>query len=161
MKIRGDIYFLRQKVKFGGNKMIVEKDCKVKIHYNGKTLDDAYKLSTEGRDPIEFTVGQGQAPMGLENRIMGMREGEKKVITLNPDEGFGPKKKALIARISTSDFSDYVEPKIGLRYKVRFPNGNIENARVVSIDDDMVTLDANHQLAGRTVKLELEIVQVE
>ena len=141
--------------------MIVEKDCKVKIHYNGKTLDDAYTLSTEGKEPVEFTVGQGQAPMGLENQIMGMREGEKKIITLNPDEGFGPPKKALIAKISKSDFSDYVEPKVGLRYKVQFPNGNIENARVVSIDDDTVTLDANHQLAGRTVKLELEIVQVE
>jgi FKBP-type peptidyl-prolyl cis-trans isomerase 2 len=141
--------------------MIVEKDRKVKIHYNGKTLDDAYQLSTEGRDPIEFTVGQGQTPMGLENGIMGMREGEKKTITLNPEEGFGPKKKALIAKISTSEFSGDVEPKPGHRYKVRFPNGNIENARVVSIDDDTVTLDANHQLAGRTVKLELEIVQVE
>ena len=141
--------------------MIVEKDRKVKIHYNGKTLDDAYALSTEGRDPVAFTVGQGQAPMGLEDRSVGMREGEKKAITLSPAEGFGPKKKALIAKISTSDFSDDVEPKIGLRYKVRFPNGNIEIARVVSIDDDVVTLDANHQLAGRTVKLELEIVQVE
>jgi len=141
--------------------MIVEKDCKVKIHYNGRTLDDAYTLSTEGKGPVEFTVGQGQAPMGLEDRIIGMREGEKKVITLKPDEGFGPKKKALIAQISTREFSDYAEPKIGIRYKVRFPNGDIENARVVSIDDDMVTLDANHQLAGRTVKLELEIVQVE
>lgn len=141
--------------------MIVEKDRKVKIHYNGKTLDDAYTLSTEGKDPVELTVGQGHAPIGLENRIMGMREGEKKAITLNPDEGFGPKQRALITKISKNEFSDDVEPQPGQRFKVRFPNGKIEIARVVSIDDDLVTLDANHQLAGRTVKLELEIVQVE
>lgn len=140
--------------------MIAEKGRKVKIHYHGKTLDDKYVLSTMGKDPVDFTLGRGVAPSGLEENIIGMRVGEKKEITLNPADGFGKKNRTLVTEINKGDFSDNADPQIGQAYKVKFPDGSIKKAKVMAVEDNTVTLDANHPLAGRTVKLKVEVVAV-
>jgi FKBP-type peptidyl-prolyl cis-trans isomerase 2 len=137
-----------------------KKDSRIKIHYQGKTLDDAYVMSTKDKDPMELTIGAGVLPDGLEENIIGMSVGEKKEITLPPEEGFGMRSSELVTKVNKDEFPDQADPKIGNYYKLKLPDGRIKEAMVKAVDESTVTLDANHPLAGRTVKLEVELVDV-
>ena len=67
----------------------------VKIAYHSKTQDKKYTISSQEKGPIKFKIGMGSVPLGIEKAVIGMRIGEKRRITLNPEEGFGKKSAAL------------------------------------------------------------------
>lgn len=127
----------------------------VGIHYTG-TLDDGTVFdSSEGRDPLSFTLGTGQVVPGFEAAVRGMSLGETKTVTIQPDQAYGPRRAELIGLIPP----EQVPEGVAVGDQLRAANGQV--AVVVEITEEGVRMDANHPLAGLALTFKLELVSVE
>lgn len=132
----------------------------VRIHYKG-TLDDGSVFdSSEGRDPLEFTVGTGQIIPGLDEALPGMTVGEKKSVTIEPDKAYGPAHAEARQAVSRDKIPPEVPMEIGIQLEMKTPDGRSIPVRVVEIGEETVTLDANHPLAGKALTFDFEIVSI-
>ncbi len=133
---------------------------KVKVHYTGKFEDGEVFDSSADREPLEFTLGQGQVIPGFENGIKGMEIGEKKSITVAPEDGYGPRHDQNIIEVKKSVFPADIVPEVGRQLQVQSPDGNRMNVVISDVKDETVTLDANHPLAGKTLVFDVELVEI-
>ena len=134
---------------------------KVKVHYTGKFEDETVFDTSQGRAPLEFTIGKGNVIPGFEHAIIGMETGAKKTFTIPPDEGYGTRRDELMVEVSKSDFPPDVTPEIDQQLQMKRPDGNVITVVVSKIDGDKVTLDANHPLAGKTLVFDVELVEID
>ncbi|MGH1356444.1 MAG: FKBP-type peptidyl-prolyl cis-trans isomerase, partial [Thalassovita sp.] len=118
----------------------------VRIHYTGTLADGATFDSSEGRDPLEFTVGSGQIIPGLDKALPGMTVGEKKTVEIEPAEAYGEAQADAIQAIPRSNVPPEVPLEIGLQLQMQSPSGQVVPVTVVEITEEEVTLDANHPL---------------
>lgn len=132
----------------------------VRVHYTGKLEDGSVFDSSEQRDPLEFTVGSGQVIPGFESAVTGMAVGESKSATLPPEEAYGPHREELMATVDKEQLPDDLDVAVGQRLQVQQPDGRRLVVSVAEIGDKTVTLDANHELAGKTLTFELKLVDV-
>lgn len=132
----------------------------VKIHYTGKLEDGTVFDSSEGRDPLEFTLGDGKIIPGFEKGTEGMEVGEKKTISIQPEDAYGQYRDDLKAEVKKSEFPEGANPEVGQIYQMQQPNGQAVDLRVIGIEGEQVTLDANHPLAGKTLTFDIELVEV-
>jgi peptidylprolyl isomerase len=112
-----------------------------------------------GAEPLQFEIGEGKLLPAFEDGIIGMSIGEKKTIILPPEQAFGPRKQRLIVNIGRSIFNN-VTPKIGKRFGLRMEDGSSLEAVVVEIDKDLVTMDANHPLAGEELTFDVQLLEI-
>ena len=137
----------------------VQLDDVIRVHYTGKLEDGTEFDSSEGRDPIEFKVGQGNLIPGFEKGVMGMEQGETKTISIPPEDAYGERQEELIAEIDKNQFPPDIAPDVGMPLQVQRPDGQVMPVVVVDISEDTVTLDANPPLAGKTLIFDLKIVE--
>lgn len=137
-----------------------ENGKKVQVHYTGKLETGDVFDSSQGREPLEFTMGSGQMIPGFEKGITGMSVGDKKEITLTPEEGYGERREDLVAEYDKSMFPPDMELKEGMQLQTQTETGQVLPLVVTKIDGDKVTLDANHFLAGKNLIFEIELVAV-
>lgn len=138
----------------------VKEGDTVKIHYTGKFEDGQVFDSSKDKDPLEFSVGEGKIIPGFENGVKGMSIGEKKEITLQPEEAYGEPRDDLYVNVKKSDFPDHITPEEGQHLQIKQSDGNVVTVTVSDIGDDTVTLDANHPLAGKTLIFDIELVEI-
>lgn len=132
----------------------------VKIHYTG-TLDDGSQFdSSEGREPLEFTLGSGQVIPGFDNACCGMAVGEKITVTLAPEDAYGEHNPELIATVDRSMMPDDLEPEVGMPMNAQGPGGEIINFVITAFDDNTVTVDGNAPLAGKALTFAIEMVEI-
>lgn len=132
----------------------------VKIHYTG-TLEDGTPFdSSEGRDPLEFTVGSGDVIPGFDNAVEGMAVGEKKSVNIEPEHAYGPRHDEMIQEVPKSALPDDLEPVEGMALQAQGQDGQAINLTVTSVDDDSITVDANHPLAGKTLNFDIQLVEI-
>jgi FKBP-type peptidyl-prolyl cis-trans isomerase 2 len=132
----------------------------VKMHYTGKLKSGKVFDTSKDRQPFEFIVGSVTLVPGLEKGIIGMEIGESKTIEIPPEEAFGNRYEELVVELSKSEFPDYITPKIGQRLQLRRPDGQIITVTVIDLNEDTVTLDGNHPLAGYTLLFDIELVEI-
>ena len=132
----------------------------VAVHYTGSLADGTVFDSSQGREPLEFTIGQGMVIPGFENGILGMCEGDKKQISIGVDEGYGPHREDLLTVIDRKQVPAHMELQPGMNLQVRAPDGGITNVVVSALDDEKVTLDLNHPLAGKDLVFEIQLVKI-
>ncbi len=132
----------------------------VKVHYTGKLEDGVVFDSSKDRPPLEFTIGGGEVIAGFENGIIGMEVGGKKTISIPPEDAYGPRREELVLYVKKTDFPDNIVPAVGQQLQVRQPNGGIIDLVVTEMNEDTVTLDANHPLAGKTLIFDVELVEI-
>lgn len=143
-----------------GNAM-VENGQKVKIHYTG-TLDDGSQFdSSAGRDPLEFEMGAGMVIPGFEKGVQGMEVGEKKSIHIPAAEAYGERREEMIMQFDRSQLPDGLEPTVGMGLQMQGPEGQPVPVMITAVDEESITIDANHQLAGQNLNFELELVEVD
>lgn len=133
----------------------------VKIHYKG-TLDDGevFDSSYDRGEPIEFVCMKGQVVKGFDNAVKDMKVGEKKSIHLEPDEAYGEKDEALVQTVPLIQIPNSADlPDSGTIY-FQGPDGQPVPAEIVSKDDENITFDLNHPMAGKPLNFELELVEV-
>lgn len=132
----------------------------VKVHYTGKLQDDEVFDSSVERDPLQVTLGQKQVIPGFEAGLMDMAVGDQKTVTIEPNDGYGPRREELVANVEKSQFPSDLELSIGQKLQVPQPEGQPVVVTVTEISEETVTLDANHPLAGKTLVFELELVEI-
>lgn len=134
---------------------------KVHVHYRG-TLDDGSQFdSSEGGEPIAFTLGAGEVIPGFENAIEGMSAGEKKTERMEPGNAYGDHRNELVFTVTRDQMPEGDDVEVGDMLQVGFPDGSNATVMVAGIEEGSVTLDANHPLAGKPLTFELELVSIE
>ena len=132
----------------------------VKVHYTG-TLKDGQVFDTSAeREPLEFTLGQGQLIPGFEKAVVGMEVGDSTSVEIPTDEAYGESREDLVINVPKDQLPDEVEPKVGMQLQVNQENGQPIPVRITEIADDDLTLDANHPLAGKDLKFDIELVEI-
>lgn len=132
----------------------------VRVHYTGKLEDGTVFDSSEGREPLEVTVGAGMVIPGFEKGITGMKSGEKKTITIGPTEAYGERREDLVATVERSQIPETITPEVGMTLQLKRTDGSVLDVLVTDLSDESITLDANHQLAGETLIFDIEVVEV-
>ena len=132
----------------------------VGIHYTGTLLDGTKFDSSEGRDPLEFTVGSGQIIPGLDKELPGMAVGDKKTVVVPAEEAYGPINPQMRQAIPREGFPDDVPLDIGTSLNVETPDGQAMQVMIVATDEATVTIDANHALAGQDLKFDIELMSI-
>ncbi len=132
----------------------------VRIHYTGSLTDGSVFDSSEGRDPLEFTVGTGQVIKGMDAGLEGMAVGEKKTLNIPCQEAYGPINPAARQSIPRDGIPADIPLEIGIQLQMQSPDGQVLPVTVVEVAHDTVTLDANHFLAGKDLVFEIELVSV-
>lgn len=132
----------------------------VRIHYTGK-LDDGTEFdSSAGRDPLEFTLGDGDIIPGFEAAVVGMSAGDNKTVEIASNDAYGPRHEEGVQEVERSVIPDEIELKVGAQLQATGPDGNPLMMIVTDLNDSHVTLDANHPLAGHDLTFDIELVEI-
>ncbi|MBG6199993.1 peptidylprolyl isomerase [Labrenzia sp. EL_13] len=132
----------------------------VQLHYKG-TLDDGSVFdSSEGREPLEFTVGSGQIIPGLDREIAGMKVGDEKTVRIEPEDAYGPSDPAARQTVPRVTIPANIPLEVGLQLQAQTENGQTMSVTVVEISDDEVVMDANHPLAGKALTFEIQLTGI-
>jgi FKBP-type peptidyl-prolyl cis-trans isomerase 2 len=138
----------------------VENGNRVKVHYKAKIEDGEIFETSENRPPLDFKVGDGEVMPGIEQGVIGMSVGETKTITMPPEEAFGKRHNELIVEVTKNEFPNHITPEIGQRLKVNRPDGQEILVTITGLSEEIITLDANHPLAGYTLIFDIELVEI-
>jgi peptidylprolyl isomerase len=131
----------------------------VHVRYRGTLTDGREFDSSEGRGPISFRVGAGEVIRGFEEAVAELDFGGRVTVTIPPEEAYGPRAEQAVQCVPRGMFRDEPEPGCLVRFVA--PDGGELAATIIDVDDEGVTLDFNHPLAGETLVFELELVGVE
>jgi peptidylprolyl isomerase len=139
---------------------MIKEGSTVTLHYTGKLEDGTVFDSSEGKDPLTFTVGQHMVIPGFEKGVLGLTEGKKKTIHVAKEDGyqFHPE---LIQKIPRSAAPKGMDLQVDMTLALRAPTGQVIPARVTELTEDLITMDLNSPLAGKVLVFEVEIVKVE
>jgi peptidylprolyl isomerase len=132
----------------------------VTVHYSGSLNDGTVFDSSMEREPLQFTIGDGKLIPGFEDAVVGMSPGESKTIILPPEEAYGLHREELTVEVDRGQFPKDLNPQVGQHLQIPQPSGGVINVRITSMDESMVTLDANHPLAGEDLTFRIELVAV-
>lgn len=132
----------------------------VRIHYTGTLKDGSRFDSSEGREPLEFTVGSGQIIPGLDVALPGMAVGEAKTVEVPCDQAYGPIDPDARQAIPREGIPDDIPLDPGTQLQMQTPQGQVVPVTVVAADEATVTLDANHPLAGQDLTFAIELVAI-
>lgn len=132
----------------------------VRIHYTGTLEDGSVFDSSEGRDPLEFTVGSGQIIPGLDRAIDGMATGEQKTVTIPSAEAYGDYQAEAKQDVPREQIPADIPLDPGTMLNMQTPDGRQVPVQVAEVTDTTVTLDANHPLAGKDLTFAVELVSV-
>ena len=133
---------------------------KVKTHYRG-TLDDGtqFDSSYDRGEPIEFTCGAGQMIPGFEAAVVDMALGEKKSVHIPAKDAYGEYNEQAVQKIPADQVPNADQLPVGQTVYFNSPYGPMP-AKVVSVTIDEVVLDMNHELAGKDLNFDIELVEV-
>lgn len=120
---------------------------------NGNVLD-----STNNDKPFTFISGQNQIIPKLENAINQMVIGSKKNIKLEAEDAYGKYKEDAIQKIDRKEFPQDTEIEVGMRYFANSPDGKQVSFTINDINENDVTVDFNHPLAGKDLEFDIEFL---
>lgn len=132
----------------------------VRIHYTGTLTDGTQFDSSEGREPLEFTLGSGQIIQGLDGKVEGMEVGEKSDVTIPAEQAYGPRDPQNVQQVPRASIPQEVNVQPGAQLQARTQDGNTVLLTVVEANEDNVTVDANHPLAGQDLVFNVELVEI-
>ena len=140
---------------------IAQKGDKVFVHYVGKLNDGSVFDSSINSNPLEFTIGDGSIIPGFENAVIGLEEGQKKSFTVKPEDAYGPYYNERVIVINKSQLPPDLDPQIGDKLQGQQPDGSVVLFSVIDRNEDEITLDGNHPLAGKNLNFEIELVKIQ
>lgn len=132
----------------------------VQVHYTG-TLEDGTVFDTsEGGEPLEFTIGTSQVIAGFEEAIVGMSIGDRKREVIAAERAYGEHEEELMFTVGRDQLPDGSDVAVGDTLRIGFPDGQTAAVQVAEMDGKSLTLDANHPLAGKTLIFDLQLVGI-
>ena len=126
------------------------------------SLEDGSEVDTNfGGEAVDFVVGDGSLLPGFERAMFGMTAGQRQVFTIAPEDAFGQPNDHNVQEIPRSQFDDDIDLQIGLVFSFADASGGELPGMIVSFDDETVSIDFNHPLAGRTILFDVQVHRVE
>ena len=132
----------------------------VKVHYTGKLRDGTVFDSSVQREPLEFAIGAGQVILGFENAVIGMSPGDAKTQEILSDDAYGPYSDEMVAEIDRQQIPEDVPITIGQQLQLQNSSGQAIPVVVKAVEQETVTLDGNHPLAGKDLIFEIQLVEL-
>jgi len=133
----------------------------VRIDYTLVLDDRLVYYTTVESEPAVYTLGQEQLLPGFEDALMGMRVGEKKTITIAPEDAYGPYRRELVLTLNRSDLPEGSQPVVGQEILTESEGGSPIVLVITEVTETTVTLDANHPLSGHHLTFEIQLVGIE
>ena len=138
----------------------VKSGDKVKVHYHGKLRSGETFDSSQGREPLEFTVGSGQVIKGFDQGVMGMQVGDKRTIEIDVKDAYGVKQDEMMIEFPKNQFPPDMKPEQGMQLMMNNGSGQSFPVTVTEVREESVILDANHPLAGQDLIFDIELVEI-
>ena len=132
----------------------------VTIHYTGKLEDGTVFDSSEGREPLPFTIGESQVIPGFEEAVMGMNPGDSKTVTIPSEKAYGPRNEEMVMNVPIDQVPPDITPEIGMQLELMNDSNQPMVVRISEITEEHVALDANPPLAGKDLTFDIELVTV-
>ena len=133
----------------------------VQVDYTG-TLENGTVFDTSvGREPLNFTLGEGKMIPKFEEAVLGMKIGESKTFTIPADDAYGPYRDDLILVVNREDLPTDLDPEVGQQLQMTQPDGGTSVGTVTNATDTTITVDFNHPLAGEDLTFEIELVSIQ
>jgi peptidylprolyl isomerase len=141
-------------------RIIVRKGDTVRVHYTCKLANGTIIDSSQGQEPLEFTLGKGEIIKGLEDTVMGMKVGQSKTAAVAPEKTYGLRHEEWMINIGIDKLPADFKPEIGRNYEIPREEGQSSIATVTHISQSAVTLDFNHPLAGQQLFFEVSVLEI-
>jgi peptidylprolyl isomerase len=132
----------------------------VRVNYTGRFENGDIFDTSDGSQPLEFKLGGDQVIPGFDNAVLGMNTGDKKTVTINPEDAYGEHFDTLVLVMPRENFPADIAPEIGMHLHLVDENEHAMPVLVTEITDDTITLDANHPLAGMPLVFEIELIEI-
>ncbi len=131
----------------------------VKIHYTLKDVEGNQLDSSVGGEPLEYMHGIGSLIPGLEKELEGKNPGDKFHLEIEPALGYGEYDEKLVAEVPRSQFDANFPIEVGQQFQADTATGPMI-VKVTKVTDDKITVDGNHELAGKKLCFDVEVVDV-
>ncbi|MBW2638520.1 MAG: peptidylprolyl isomerase [Deltaproteobacteria bacterium] len=131
----------------------------ISVNYKGTLESGEVFDSSEGNPPLKFTVGAGQLIKGFDDAVVGMKKGEKKSVTISPENAYGERMDDHVVDFPKANIPEDMEMTVGMVVQLSDESGRAFPAVVKEINDDVVKMDVNHPLAGKTLIFDIEIAE--
>lgn len=132
----------------------------IKVHYAGTFDDGTVFDSSEGKEPLEFTAGEGSVIKGFDDGVLNMTVGQEKTLHIKATEAYGDRDPSLVKAVPRKMLPADIEVKPNMILTMRAPTGQQFMVRVDKIEADSVFLDLNHPLAGKNLTFKIKLVEI-
>ncbi len=139
---------------------VAKKGDQVKVHYTGKLTDGTVFDSSDGRAPLEFEVGAGMMIKGFDAAVDGLGIGAKVTAEIPAAEAYGEAREDMIIDIPRTNLPPDLNPEVGQKLAMSQPDGQQVPVKVKEVREDVVVIDANHDLAGKDLIFDIELVEI-
>jgi FKBP-type peptidyl-prolyl cis-trans isomerase SlyD len=138
----------------------VKKNTLVRLQYRMFVEEGEEIDSADADAPLSFVCGRGEVIQGLEREIMGMEPGQRRSFVVQPEDAYGRHKLELVRTLPRAGFPTDARIEKGQRFSYRSERGT-ELVEVCGVTHDTVTVDSNHPLAGKPLRYEVEVIDVQ
>jgi len=140
--------------------MAIKKGDIIKVHYTGTFNDGTVfdSSETQGR-PMKFEVGARQLIEGFDSSVLGKEVGDEYSIMLEPTKAYGEYNESLTEQVPKTQFPKEPKPQVGMMLQLMGPDGHSATATIKNISEEIITIDLNHPMAGKTLNFKIKIVE--
>ena len=139
--------------------MNIAKNRVVSIHYTLTGKDGAVLDTSEGQDPLAYIHGTGSLVEGLEAALEGKAPTDHVSVSVTPEQAYGVRDDSIVFNLPRAQFGGVDELEVGMEFQVQ-SDGDAHLVTVIALDDNEVTVDGNHPLAGLTLHFDVDVVAV-
>ena len=138
--------------------MVISENAAVLFHYTLTDEEGTQLDSSINNQPLAYLHGHGHIIPGLENAMEGKQVGDTMVVTVEAADAYGERREEMVQKVPRTSFPvETVE--VGQRFEAQTPNGPMAVV-IIDTDDETVTVDANHPLAGKALTFDVKIESV-
>ncbi|MBN2682700.1 MAG: peptidylprolyl isomerase [Bacteroidales bacterium] len=132
----------------------------VSVHYTGKFTDGTIFDSSESREPLTFTVGEGNLIPGFEGAVVGMKVDESKTVSIPFNQAYGPSSPDLIMSVPRAQLPAEIMPEVGMELMASGEEGQQQVVVITEVTENEIKVDYNHPLAGRDLVFDIRVVDI-
>ena len=137
---------------------IAKNGDKVKVEYT-LTLDDGQVVDTsKGRDPLEFTLGEGHVIKDFNDAIIGMKVDEEKDFKVESKDGYGEPNPQLKMKLPRQNLSKEQTPQVGMIIGLTMQDGRKSMSKIFEITEEYLGIDLNHPLSGQVLNFHVKLI---
>jgi len=140
--------------------MQIKKHSVVTMDYTLRDDENSIIDSSGDSGPFPYIHGAGGIIPGLESAMEGKKVGDKIKVRIPPEEGYGEREESLLQSVPRDNFQGIDDISVGMQFQTPTEDGSQQVVTVITVDDEQVTVDGNHPLAGVPLNFEVTVVEI-